>query len=399
MNVKVLDLKKGKLKLTITLSPKEMVVYFVKSYEKIAPTIKIDGFRAGKAPRKVIEGAAGIARILSEGLDMAVSESYFSALKEKKIIPITQPKIVINKYPDYGQTESEIKGEFEFEAEIDALPEVKLDDYSKIKVDKKEVEKAKKEDVDKVLEHFRKQNSKLNAVERPARKGDHLEISYDGSIKHVKIDQMCSKNHPLILGENSLIPGFEDELVGMKKGDKKEFKINFPIDYHAKEFASKEATFSVEVIEVREIELPDLDEGFAQKFGHDTMDALKTAIEENLNLELKENNKRELESRIMDKVLPLLQVDIPEILIDHEVDRMISDFAGQINSRGVNFDRYLEGMKKSKEDLDKEMRPQAEKNVKIGLLLGKIVEENRWDQNDPGIGKKAMEYLVEKIAK
>lgn len=399
MEIKVEDLKHGKFKLTLTVSPKEMAGYFNKAYEKIVPTIKLDGFRPGKAPRKVIEGAAGVARILSEGLDLAVSESYFKAIAEKKMIPLDQPKIVINKYPNYGSTEKEVKDSFEFEAEIECLPAVSLGDYSKEKLAVGKKESAKKEDVTKVLTHFQKQNSTFNEMNRPAQKGDFIEVSYEGFVKHVRIDQMCSKNHPLVLGENTLIPGFEDQLVGLSKGDKKEFTIKFPKDYHAKEHAGKDAVFKIELINVKEIVLPELNDDFALKFGHKNMKELTAAIEENLNKELEENFKREMEAKAIDKVLPYLKVEIPETLIKREVGRMLAEFDSQITGQGINFDKYLEGIKKTREEIEKEMRPQAEKNVRIGLLLGKLVEENKWDQHDPEIGRKAIDYLVKNLSK
>lgn len=399
MQVKFEDLKKGKVKLTINLTPKEMAVHFKQAFDRIAPTIKLDGFRGGKAPRKLIESTAGVTRILSDGLDLAVSDSYFKATKEQKLIPINQPNIVINKYPHYGHTEKEVAEEFEYDAEFEVLPPVTLKDYSKIKIEKKKLETAKKEDTDKVLSHILKQNAEFKDIEGPAKNGDRIEVSFEGFLKHVKMDQMCSKNHPLILGENTLIPGFEDELVGMKVGEKKEFKIKFPKDYHSKDFAGKDAEFKVEVVSVKEILLPKEDDDLAKRFGHDSMKALKDAIEQNLNMELEEKGKRELETNIIDAMLPLLSVEIPDSLVSREIERMISDFAKQITERGLNFDKYLEGIKKTREDLLKEMGPQAEKNIKVGLLLGKIVEENKFDQNDPEVGKKAMDYLVNKLTK
>lgn len=399
MEVKSENLKKGKVKLIIKLTPKEMSVHFKQAFDRIAPTIKLPGFRGGKAPRKLIEGSAGVARILSDGLDLAVSDSYFKATKEEKLIPINQPNIVINKYPHYGHTEEEVGEEFEFEAEFEVLPPVTLADYSKIKVDKIQTKTASKEDVEKVLSHVLKQNAEFKDSTVGAKNGDRIEINFEGFLKHVKIDQMCSKNHPLILGENTLIPGFEEELVGLKTGEKKDFQIKFPKDYHGKEFAGKDAEFKVEVISVKEIILPKEDDELAKKFGHDSVKNLKDAIEKNLNLELEENAKRELENNIIEAMLPLLSVEIPDSLISREIERMISDFAKQITDRGLNFDKYLEGIKKTREDLLKEMRPQAEKNIKVGLLLGKIVEENKWDQNDPEVGKKAMAFLASKLAK
>jgi len=399
MEAKSEDLKKGKFKLTITVSPEEMVGYYNKSYEKIAPTIKLDGFRPGKAPRKLVEAAAGTARILSEALDMAVSENYYKAIIENKLNPISEQKIGINKYPSYGESTENVKEVFEFEAEIEILPPVTLGDYSKVKVKIKEPKKAGAEDLKKVLDHFQKQSSTFSEVDRPAKKGDRVEINFEGFLKKVRIDQMCSKNHPLVLGEGNLIPGFEEEIVGMKKGEKKDFKIKFPKDYHAKEYAGKEAEFSVELADLKEVALPELNDEFAKKFGHKNMEELKKAIEKNLNQEMEEESKRNLEMEVIDKVLPLLNAEIPESLIGRETERMLHEYSEQLTRQGINFERYLDSIKKTREQIHTEMRPQAEKNVKIGFLLGKIIDEKKWDPKDPKNGEKAIAYLVKELTK
>lgn len=399
MEVKSEDLKKGKFKLTITVSPEEMVGYYNKSYEKIAPTIKLDGFRPGKAPRKLVEAAAGTARILSEALDAAVSENYYKAVVEKNLNPITQPKIVINKYPSYGDKSENVKDEFEFEAEIEVMPPITLGDYSKLKVKPKESKKAGAEDLKKVLDHFQKQSSTFSEIDRAAKKGDRVEITFEGFLKKVRIDQMCSKNHPLVLGEGNMIPGFEDHVIGMKKGEKKEFKITFPKDYHAKEYAGKEAEFNVELIDLKEVKMPELSDEFAKKFGHKNMEDLKKAIEKNLNQEMEEESKRNLEMEVIEKILPLLKAEIPESLIASETNRMLGQYSEQLSKQGINFERYLESIKKTREQILAEMKPQAEKNVKVGLLLGKIIEEKKWDSKDPKSGEKAIQYLVNELTK
>lgn len=399
MEVKVENLGECKKKIIIKVPAKEMAGFFISAYKKVAPTVKIDGFRTGKAPRKLVEATAGVARLLSEGLDSAVSDSYFKAISDKKIIPIGQPNIAINKYPSYGHTVEEIKGDLEFEAEIEILPEFDMPDISKLKVTRPKKEEAKKEDIEKVLAHFKKQSAVLTEVERPAKLGDQAEISYEGFLKHVKMDSMCSKNHPLVLGENTLIPGFEENIVGLKKGDKKDFKIKFPKDYHAKEFAGKEAEFKVEVLAIREVKMPELNDSFAEKFGHKNVAELEEAVKKHLNQELDEKYSQEVDALVIEKVLPLVKIVLPKGLVDQEVVRMIEDFGKQVTARGLNFDQYLESTKKTKEDLAKEMRPQAEKNVKVGLLLGKIIEGKKWDHHEQSAGRKAIDYLVEKIAK
>ncbi len=399
MQTKIEKLKNSKVKITVSVPATELVKHFNAAFNELAPSVKLAGFRPGKAPRKLIEESLGISRILSHALDNALRENYVSALQAEKMIPVSQPNITISKYPNYGLTPDEIKDDFEFEAEIEVIPEVELGDYSKIKVEKGRPEKAKDEDADKVIEHFQKQRSTFTDIGRPAQKGDFAEISFEGFQKGVKVDAMSSSHHPVVLGENTLIPGFEDKIIGMKKGDEKKFPIAFSKDYHAKEFADKEAEFQIKLNELKEIKLPDLNDEFAAGFGHKDMADLRRAVKENLEKELGEKYKNELESKVVEKILPLLKAEIPEGLINQEVERMVHEYEHQFKDRGINFETYLKSAKKTLEDLKKEIRNQAEKNVKIGLLLGKIIEDRKIDHHDPEAGRKALDYLVGELAK
>jgi len=399
MDIKQEKLDKGKIKLTISLPADEMVKYFVASLEKIAPSVELDGFRPGKAPRKLIEEKAGIARILSTALDDAINSSYQEAVGQENLIPITAPKIVVNKYPNYGQTKEEIKSDLEYEAEFEIMPEVVLGDYSKIKIKKADPKITTKDEVEKVLGQLQKQSSQLIEKNEPAEKGDRIEINFEGSLNHVRIDQMSSKNYPVIIGEGTLIPGFEDNLIGLKKGDKKDIKLTFPKDYHQKEYAGKEAEFKIEVLDLKKIVLPEINDDLAKKFGKENIADLKADIEKNLNIQYQKEARNNFEMKVIEAVLTKLKAEIPEGLIERESARMLEDYQKQMESKGVNFDRFLESMKKTRDNIRTEMRSQAEKNVKVGLLLGKIAQEAKFDHHDPEIGKKAMEYLVKKVMK
>ena len=399
MQAKVEKQKNNKVKLNITVSKEEMTPYFQSAYEKMAPSVTIQGFRAGKAPRKLIEAEIGITRIMSEALDMAVNENYIKALEENKLQPVSSPSIAISKYPLYGQTAEAVKDDFEFTMEIEVFPEVSLGNYSKLKIELPKKDEVKLEDTEKVMTELRRRKASFSDLDGAAKIGDLAEISFAGMVKKVPIDSMTSKNHPVILGENTLIPGFEENIVGMKKGEKKSFKIKFPKDYHAKEFAGKEAEFSVELIGLKEVKLPELDDLFAADFGQPNIDALKKAIKKNVEDEAETHYQAELENRAIDKVLPLLKVEIPVTMIDREVERMIEGYSQRLAEMKVSFESYLESMKKSAEELKKEMRPQAEKNIKVGLLLGKIIEEQKIDHHDQEAGKKAIQYLVKELTK
>jgi len=399
MDAKVEKQKKSKIKLTIIVSPVEMIKYFDHAYSHLAPEVKLAGFRPGKAPRALIEESIGITRILNDALDLAINDSYAKTLEEQKLNPLASPNVKINKFPTYGQSEEEIKNALEYEAELTVVPDVILGDYSKIKVEKPKAEDVKQEDVEKVLDNLRKQKSAFKDIDREAKKGDFAEINFEGSLRGVRIDEMSSKNHPLVIGDGSLIPGFEDQIVGMKKGETKKFKIKFPKDYQKKDYAGEEAEFSVELVSLKEVILPEIDKPFAEAFGAKDKEDLSNKIEANLKEEMEKNAEQELEVNIINKLLPLIKADIPDEMIDQEVERILDGYKKQLQGMGVNFDSYIASTGKKEEDLRKEMRPTAEKNAKVGLMLGKIIEEQKIDHHDPDAGKKAVEYLVKTLVK
>ncbi len=397
MKVKKEDLKKGKFKLTVTVEPSELIKYYKSTYEKLTEEVKISGFRPGKAPRKLNEESVGIAKLLSESMDSIIQQEYYLAIQQEKLIPVGAPKITISKYPNWGLEASEIESSLVFEAEIEVMPKVELKDFSKVSIKKKEPAKITEEDVKKILSHLRRQKATFSEVDRPAKFGDRVEINYQGSINKVKQDSMSAKNHPLILGENTLITGFEKEIDGMKKGDQKKFTITFPKDYHAKDFAGKKAEFEVELVDLKKVDLPEADDKFAENFGHKNVADLTEAIRKSLKDEIEAKVQQETETEVIEKVLPYLSVEVPEGLIDQEIDRMVENMAKQIESKGMKLEKYLESIKKTLPDLRKDMKAVAEKNIKIGFLLGKIIEEEKIDQKDPQAGRIALDKIIKKV--
>ncbi|MEI8143012.1 MAG: trigger factor [Candidatus Berkelbacteria bacterium] len=394
-----IEKNKSKVKLSIKVSPKELVKHFQSAYDKLAPTVKLDGFRPGKAPRPLIESTIGVSRLLSEAIDAAINEAYFMAVQEHQLSPISSPNIAVNSAPSWGLTDMEIEKDLEFVAEVDVFPEVSLKDYSKAKITLPKKDEAKQEDVDKVLKQLQRQKATYNVVDRAAKMGDLAEISFEGAIKKVRIDEMCSKNFPIVLGDSTLIPGFEEKVVGMKKGEKKEFKIKFPSTYHKKDYANKEAEFKVELLELKEVVLPVIDDKFAEDFGQKNAKSMEDAIRANLAMEMEQQYKAQVDSMVVEKMISFLQVEIPESLIEKEIDRMIHDYGHQLEGMRMTLDKYLADMKKSIEDLRKDMRAQAEKNIKIGLMLGETAKSQKFDVDDKEVGRKALNFLVEKLTK
>lgn len=399
MKTQIKNLNDSKVKITVTVEPEEMLHHYEHAIEHIAPSVKISGFRPGKAPRAMIESSVGISRILSEAIDLAVNEAYFKALSEYQLSPIASPKVAINKYPSYGHTEAEIGNDLELELEVDTFPKMEMPELKNVKVELPKKEEIKEEDLNKILDNLRKQKANFKEIDRAAKEGDFAEISFEGSLKKVKIDAMSSKHHPLVIGEGSLIPGFEDQIIGMKKGESKEFKIKFPTDYHGKEYAGKEAEFKVGLNELKEVVLPEIDEEFAKSFGQKNVEELNKAIRESLEVELAGKHKTDVETKIIEKVLPLVKVEVPEVLVEQEVLRLMKEVEGNAQKMGLSLEAYLGNIKKTEEGIKKEMREAAKKNVKIGLLLGSVIENQKIDKNDPEAGRKALEYLIKTVSK
>ncbi|MEK9155793.1 MAG: trigger factor [Patescibacteria group bacterium] len=399
MKTNVEKLKKSKIKLTVVVEPAEMAKHFREAYQHLAEGVKITGFRPGKAPRKMIEESIGVTRILTHALDHAFQEHYVIALNRESIYPVAEPKIVVNKYPTYGLSEDDVREGFEFEAEVEVFPETALGDLSKLKVDSGKPEDVKAADIDKIIDHLRRQKAGFREIDREAKMGDFVEVDFEGRQKGVKIDQMCSQHHPLVLGEGGLIPGFEEKIVGIKKNEEKKFKTTFPRDYHVKEYAGTEAEFTVKLNVLKEVALPELGDEFAKEFGHPDMEKLRAAVSQNLKHELEHKYQHELEEKVIGKVLPLLKVELPEGLVQRETDRIVKGMEKQVAASGLDFETYLTSMKKTPADIAKEMQPQAEKNVKIGLLLGQIIKDKKIDPNDKEAGKKALDFLVEQLTK
>ena len=397
MKVEKKELEKSRVKLSVEVEPKDLVVYFRLAYSRLATDVKIDGFRAGKAPYKMVEGVLGYNRLLSEGLDEAVSQSYGQALAEAEVYPIGQPKVEIKKSPQFSLDETEILDNLVFEVEVDCMPEIILKDYSRAKVRLPKKQEANEAEIDKIIDQLRKQKATFKDRTNGAKKGDRVEISYEGSIKGVKKDNMTSKNHPMILGEGNLIPGFEEQVAGMNKGEKKEFKIKFPKDYHDKEMAGKEAVFAVTLHDSKQVILPELNAVFAKEFGHDDIEKLRSEIAKNLQMEIEKEYREKLENAVVEEMVKYLEKETPKALIDQEVNRIIEGYEKQIEGYGLKFEKYLEGMNKSEADLRAELKSQAERNVKVGLMLGKIIEEQKIDPHDKEAGRKALDYLVQKL--
>lgn len=392
LNVKKEKFPKSKVKLTVTLPKEVMVDYFTKVYEKMASNVNIKGFRPGKAPKHLTIMEIGESRINSEIIDMALSDSYGKVLKQEDLVPVGPPKVEIKKMVDLTTDEAVL----EYEAEVDVLPEVKLGDYKKIKIKKSEDSKLKitKDELDQVYSHLQRQHAQFKDIERPAKEGDRVEMDFEGTERGVILENLTSKNYPVVLGSKVLIPEFEKEVEGMKVGDEKEFDVEV-----GKDKGKKKVHFKVKMNLVQDVILPELNDELAAKFSQKSLEDLKKVVEADVMDQKKLAQKQNKENEVIEQLLKITEIEVPESLVEQESQRMIDQLRSRTESMGLPFDKYLESMGKNEEELVKSMAEQATKTVKVGLTLGEIGKQEKIDLSKEDSGAKVIEKLVEYATK
>lgn len=356
MDIKLEKLPKSKIKLTVTEEAKNIKKYFNEAYDRLAPTVDIKGFRPGKAPRMLTIETIGRGKYNSEALNITLPQIYSTAIREKKLVPVGNPKINILSFAEDKP--------FKFEAEVDLLPEIKLGDYKKIKISyKKPKLDVKDDEIEKVVKRLQHQSAQYAVTADKAKNGDRMEISFVGKVKHVQIDKYTSPHYPFILGEKVLMPEFEKKLVGAKKGDKLNFNIKVQED---------KVDFEVTVDEVWHVKLPELDLEFAKKFGHKNIKDLRDAIGKSIMMEKEQRERQILETKVLDEVVKKVTIDVPESLVEQDIDRRVDTIKKQT---GPAFGKYLESMGKTLVQLREDIKPNSLKGVKISLALSEISKD------------------------
>jgi trigger factor len=328
---------------------------------------RVAGFRPGKAPRPVLERVLGPGAVLDEAVDRLVQNSYRDALIEQAILPLTNADVEI--------VQAEEGKPLIFKATVQVRPDVTLGDYKTFNF-RPEIETIDESKVDKVIEELRDQNATLSPVEdRGAQKGDYAVIKYEGTRDGTPFEGGSAERMPLIVGEDRLIPGFEDNLVGLKVGDTKGFDISFPDDYGEESLAGKEAHFEVEVRELREKILPDEDDDFARSMGDfEDLATLRREVKARLERNALDKARHQFSDRIIEYAIANATLDLPDVLIDQEVEVMHDEFRSSLARQGITEEAYLKVTGKTDADLHTDFRPDAEKRVKVLLVLSKVAE-------------------------
>lgn len=378
MKVNKEKLEKSQIKLTIELESEVLKKYRSYAAKELQERVNVPGFRKGHIPIEVLEKHIGEQSFLAHTIEIALSDSYEEAIAQEKIQPLEYPKInVVSHSP------------LKYEATVAVMPEIEIKKgYEKVKVKQKKIE-IKKEEIDQVLENLKKQSLKWHDVERVSKKGDRLEVDFEGKDETgVSLDGTKSKNHPIIIGDNNFIPGFEDELIGLKKDEEKDFDIVFPKDYHKKAFQSKKVKFHIKVGRIEEVEDLKVDDKFVEEFTkgkHKTLRELEDEIKKEINHQKEAEMEVEMENEAIEKLSEFVETDVPDVLVEREIDYILNGFKSDLKRRGVTWEDYLKTKNKEEKELRKEYTKQAEKQVIIRLGIEKLYELENISLDDKDI--------------
>ena len=366
MNVKSKENKENSaIELVIQVDGATFDAAVDKIYNKQKKKINIPGFRKGKAPRKIVEAMFGPDVFYEDAIEEVYPDAYSEAIKQEDIKPVAYPKLEIVEVGKEGLT---------FKALITVRPEAKLSQYKGITAPK-QVEAVTPEDVEREMQTYIQRETRLISVERPAQDGDTVDIDFEGFKDGVPFQGGKGEHYSLELGSGSFIPGFEEQVVGMAIGEEKELNVTFPEDYSAKDLAGQPAVFKVKLHEVKERQVPDIDDEFAKDVSEfDTLDEFKADLERQVKERREQNAQRAFEEAVLEKLGEDLEVELPEAMVDYRVDRAVDDYRYRIESQGMRFDQYLSMMGMNLADMRKNFVPGATRQIKVELALEEVAK-------------------------
>lgn len=367
MNVTV-ERVENEATLKITAPAAEVNAGYKKAVKKIADQVNIPGFRKGKAPRAIIEMHYGKEAVKQEAFEIVANKAYSEALDQEKLIPVSDPKVEESVFEEGKDMELTIK--------VTLKPEPELGEYKGLHVDKKEVE-ITDEQVDAQIKDMMGRDAKMVVAEEGAviEKGDFAIIDFAGTVDGEPFSGGEGKGYPLEVGSNSFIPGFEDQLVGLSKGDSTDVEVTFPEDYFVKDLAGKEAVFKVNIQDVKRKELPELnDEYVASKTDFKTVEELRANYKERMQKAAEANAKAEYEHELIDLAVANAKFSVPEIMIEDKISQMVDEMKMSLESRKMSLDMYMQYTGLDMAKIRENQRPVAEENVKTDLVLDAIAK-------------------------
>lgn len=367
MKVSTERIENSQVVLNIEVEPEEVESSLELAYRRLVKNTAIPGFRKGKAPRALLERFIGKEALLDDALEHLVPEVYAQAIEEQGIEVIAQPQIEVT------QTDPVI-----FKATVAIRPSIELGDYRQIRLSQETVVVADDE-VAAAMEQLRYQQAPWVPAERPVQFGDLVTIDVEGSLDGEMILNEKGTEYHVLQNLPMPVPGFAEELSGMERGREKEFSLSFPAEHQVKELAGKEYRFKVNASEIKEKKLPELDDEFAKSTGrgYDTLDSLREQVAADLKARAEARARKELEEKAVEAAVEKARLEFPPILVEEEIDHMLSDQAGQFRGGRQGMEEYLRNMGKTSDELREELRPEATRRVTHSLVLSKLAEEEK----------------------
>lgn len=374
MNVKSVEKQeKSIVELVIEVSGEEFEAAIEKVYKKQRSKISVPGFRKGKAPRKIIEGMYGSGVFYEDAINEIYPEAYSQAVEQEKLDVVAWPQVEIQEVGKDG---------FTFKAKVTVRPEVKLGEYKGLTAEREEVT-VTDEDLDNELKPYINRATRAVTVEREAKLGDTVVIDFEGFKDDVAFEGGKAEGFSLELGSGTFIPGFEDQLVGTKAGDEKDLNVTFPEDYQAEELAGAPVVFKVKVHEVKEKQLPTVDDEFAKDVSEfETLADLKKDLGDKLKTRREDAAQHAFENALIEQVVENMEVEIPEAMVDAEAEKLVNNYAQRVTSQGIPFDQYLAMMGMTMEQMKEQAKESALKQVQSDLALGAIVDAEKIEVTD-----------------
>ena len=371
-----------KAKLTVEIEASEFEDAINKVYKRQKNRISIPGFRKGKVPRKVIEKMYGEDIFCDEAADNLVQEKY------PEVYELCEEDIV--SAPEIEVTQMEAGKPLIFTALVALRPEVKLCEYKGVEVTAIDTS-VSEEEIDQEIENERKTNSRMITVDEPAKEGDTVVIDYEGFANGVAFDGGKAEGHPLELGSNSFIPGFEEQLIGASAGDDIDVSVTFPEQYHAPELAGKDAVFIVKVHEVRRNEMPEIDDEYIEDIGFDSMDEYREELKERIEKKKTDEAHRKQEDEAIGYIAENSEIDVPEEMIETQLNSTLNDYANNVMQSGISFSEYLKMTGMTVEKMKNQLRPETVERVRASLVIEEIAKNENVEVSDDEVEAKLQE--------
>ncbi len=371
--------EKNDVKFSMEFTAEEFEKAVNTAYQENKGKFTVDGFRKGKAPRKIIEARYGAEIFFDDAIDKLFSEEYGKAIEELKLEVIDRPRV------ELGQIEAG-KG-FTATVTVETYPEFEVKDYFGIKIDKIE-EVVDDERIEAEMKKLQERNSRMVNVERPAQNGDTVLIDYSGFVGDEQFEGGTAERYPLKIGSNTFIPGFEEQLIGATVGSDMDVKVTFPEEYHAENLAGQEAVFKCHIHEIKEEQLPELNDEFAKDISEwDTLEDLKKDTRANLEKAAAARSTDKMKNAVLEKIYEANDIQVPNAMVEEEIDNMMTEFDQQLRYQGLDLNKYFEYLNKEPKEFREEMREDAYKKVKTRMIVGKISDLEKIEASEEDLDK------------